>query len=71
MARAQTMDAPLIFVLGDPNYYGRFAFSTDAAATFECAYAGPHFMALRLSSYGTERGRGCLLRALFFKPSRR
>jgi len=49
MARAQTMDAPLIFVLGDPNYYGRFGFSTDAAATFECAYAGPHFMALRLS----------------------
>jgi putative acetyltransferase len=37
-----------VFVLGDPNYYGRFGFSTAAAAGFSSPYAGSHFMALAL-----------------------
>jgi len=49
-ARAQAAGASLIFVLGDPNYYGRFGFSTGAASAFDCVYAGPHFMALCISS---------------------
>jgi len=40
MARAQTMDAPLIFVLGDPTYYGRFGFSAER--TGELAMPGPY-----------------------------
>jgi putative acetyltransferase len=39
-----------IFVLGDPNYYGRFGFKSTHADGFESAYAGPHFMALPLNS---------------------
>jgi len=49
IARARTANASLIFVLGDTNYYQRFGFLVDAAAAFDCAYAGPHFMALRIS----------------------
>jgi putative acetyltransferase len=37
-----------IFVLGDPQYYGRFGFNAAAAADFESPYAGPHFMFLQL-----------------------
>ena len=38
----------LVFVLGDPGYYGRFGFSAAAAAPFESPYAGPYLMALAL-----------------------
>lgn len=38
----------VVFVLGDPAYYGRFGFTAAAAASFRCAYSGPHFMALAL-----------------------
>ena len=37
-----------IFVLGDPGYYSRFGFTTQAATGFENPFAGPHFMALEL-----------------------
>ncbi|RAI00227.1 N-acetyltransferase [Acuticoccus sediminis] len=37
-----------VFVLGDPQYYGRFGFRADVAARFGCRYAGPHLMALEL-----------------------
>ena len=37
-----------IFVLGDPDYYGRFGFRADIAAGFSSPYAGPHFMVLPL-----------------------
>ena len=38
----------LVFVLGEPAYYGRFGFSAECAAPFASPYAGPYFMALRL-----------------------
>jgi putative acetyltransferase len=38
-----------VFVLGDPKYYGRFGFSTAAAAGFSSPYAGDYFMGLALS----------------------
>lgn len=47
-ARADGWQA--LFVLGDPDYYGRFGFDADAAAGFDCAYAGPHFMAMPLAA---------------------
>lgn len=56
MARARTAGASLVFVLGDTGYYQRFGFSVDAAANFECTYAGPHFMALRLSPAAPNTG---------------
>lgn len=39
---------PVCFVLGDPAYYTRFGFSTQAALPFGSPYAGPHFLAVWL-----------------------
>ena len=46
----------LVFVLGDPAYYTRFGFAAETAQPFACAYAGPHFMALRLADAGPRAG---------------
>lgn len=37
-----------VFVLGEPEYYGRFGFGTEIAKGFASPYAGPYFMALGL-----------------------
>ncbi len=37
-----------VFVLGEPDYYGRFGFDVAKAAGFDCPYSGPFFMALPL-----------------------
>ncbi|MEA3017113.1 MAG: putative acetyltransferase [Sphingomonadales bacterium] len=50
LARAREGRWDAVFVLGDPDYYGRFGFTLAAAAPFGCAYSGPHFMALPLGS---------------------
>lgn len=44
------------FVLGDPAYYSRFGYSLDGASAFDCAYAGPYFQWLRLSSQSPAAG---------------
>lgn len=41
-----------VFVLGDPDYYGRFGFRADAAAGFASPYAGPYLMMHALSDDG-------------------
>lgn len=46
----------IIFVLGDPAYYRRFGYLTQAAAAFDCAYAGPHFQALALADDAPRTG---------------
>jgi putative acetyltransferase len=46
----------LSFVLGDPDYYTRFGYDLAAAEPFDCAYAGPHFMALRLRENAPQAG---------------
>ena len=38
-----------VFVLGEPEYYGRFGFDAEAAKGFASPYAGPYFMALALT----------------------
>jgi putative acetyltransferase len=47
-ALEQAAAEELVFVLGDPAFYGRFGFSAECAAPFASPYAGPHLMALRL-----------------------
>ncbi len=37
------------FVLGDPDYYGRFGFDTATARGFDSPYAGEYLMAIRLN----------------------
>lgn len=46
----------LLFVVGDPAYYMRFGFAAETAQPFACAYAGPHFMALRLADSAPRAG---------------
>ena len=48
LSRAAETGEELVFVLGDPAYYGRFGFSAADAAPFASPYAGPHLMACRL-----------------------
>jgi putative acetyltransferase len=48
LARAAEAGEELVFVLGDPAYYGRFGFTARDAAPFASPYAGVHFMALAL-----------------------
>jgi putative acetyltransferase len=47
----------LVFVLGHAAYYPRFGYSIEAAAPFVSAYAGPHFMALRLNESAPRSGK--------------
>jgi len=47
--RAQALGHQAVFVLGRPEFYKRFGFSTEAAAAFPSPYSGPHFMALHLA----------------------
>ena len=56
VAAAKASGAALLFVLGDPAYYGRFGFDPAEAATFASPYAGPYFMALRLSGERAAAG---------------
>ena len=49
LARAGRAGWHAVFVLGDPAYYARFGFSVEAASGYDCAYAGAHFMVLRLA----------------------
>lgn len=53
---ARQQGASLILVLGKPEYYRRFGFSADEASAFQCEYAGPNFMALRLSNTAPKAG---------------
>ena len=41
LKQAAARGEELVFVLGDPAYYGRFGFSATAAAPFASPYAGP------------------------------
>jgi putative acetyltransferase len=49
VSRARSEGWTAIFVLGDPNYYERFGFKSEAAAGFASPYASRHFMVLNLS----------------------
>jgi putative acetyltransferase len=46
----------IVFVLGAPEYYGRFGYSVTSASGFDSIYAGSHFQALPLSSPAPETG---------------
>ena len=45
LAVAEAMGEELVFVLGEPDYYRRFGFAAELAASFASPYAGPFFMA--------------------------
>jgi putative acetyltransferase len=49
LRQLRASDWRVVFVVGAPDYYRRFGFTSEAAAGFDSAYAGPYFMALQLS----------------------
>jgi putative acetyltransferase len=55
-AKLRAAGEAIVFVLGDPAYYGRFEYSTAAASAFDCVYAGPHFQALALTESAPKAG---------------
>ncbi|MGO4386580.1 GNAT family N-acetyltransferase [Microvirga sp. 2YAF29] len=50
--RAEGYD--LVLVLGEPEYYGRFGFTTTLARQLKTLYDGPYLQALALSEKGKE-----------------
>ena len=48
IAAAVENGAEMIFVLGEPDYYGRFGFQAETAAPFASPYAGRYFQAKAL-----------------------
>jgi len=54
-ARLRDRAERLVFVLGDPAYYGRFGFT--AMEGFVSRYAGPYFQALMLAPDAPKAGR--------------
>jgi len=43
----------IVFVLGEPDYYGRFGFDARTAKPFASPYAGPYFQARMLGTVKT------------------
>jgi putative acetyltransferase len=55
-AKLRAAGEAIVFVLGDPAYYGRFEYSIAAAAAFDCVYAGSHFQARALTESAPNAG---------------
>jgi putative acetyltransferase len=54
--RLRAAGESIIFVLGDCSYYDRLGYLAQAASTFDCVYAGPHFQALALADDAPRTG---------------
>lgn len=57
LRRAEALGEEMVFVLGEPAYYGRFGFSAESAAPFASPYAGPYFMAKTFGAPLPSSGR--------------
>lgn len=47
--QAQSAGVQMLFLLGEPAFYGRFGFDAATAKPFQSPYAGPYFQALALA----------------------
>jgi putative acetyltransferase len=56
LAAANGRGIAIVFVLGEPELYGRFGFRAEAAAPFASPYSGSHLMAQWLSSPRSPSG---------------
>lgn len=52
LERARLAGWRLVFVLGEPDYYGRFGFDVGKASTIASPYAGPYFAVCELGANG-------------------
>ena len=57
----RTQKEQMVFVLGPPEYYPRFGFSTDRARFIESPFNPESFMALELKPHALEGIRGRVL----------
>jgi putative acetyltransferase len=64
-AQLRSRGESIVFVLGDPAYYGCFGYVPQFAAAFDCIYAGRHFQALALN--GNAPRAGAILYAAAFQ----
>jgi putative acetyltransferase len=55
IARLKDDGEPLMFVVGDPQYYRRFGF--EVVNGFVSPYAGPYFQTLKLAPDAPDSGR--------------
>ena len=46
-----------VFLLGHPDYYPRFGFSSKTAEAFDSPWPGPHFMLNRIGAGGPSAGK--------------
>lgn len=56
LAQARDQGWRLVFVVGDPAYYGCFGFRAENASSFECVYACDAFMAIALHEDAADEG---------------
>jgi putative acetyltransferase len=56
LAQLRARDETLVFVLGDPAYYGRFGFTAETARPYTSAYDETYFMALSLEDDAPRAG---------------
>jgi putative acetyltransferase len=49
LRRARAAGSAMVFVVGEPVYYARFGFTTDASRGFDSPYAGEYFAAIALT----------------------
>jgi putative acetyltransferase len=66
LARAGRDGWQAIFVVGEPDYYGRFGFSAAVADKFETAYPKPYVLALELAPNALTSRTSALLYAPAF-----
>jgi putative acetyltransferase len=52
LTRLREAGEDVVLVLGDPGYYSRFGFLTQAAKAFRSVYEGPYFQALPFTDAG-------------------
>ena len=55
LERSRAGGEEMMFVLGEPVYYRRFGFSTEAASPFASPYAGDYFMAIDFAGGSAPR----------------
>jgi len=63
LAHAKRDGWQAVFLLGDPEYYGRFGFDVTAADKFETEYPKPYFMAFELTANSLGERSGAVIYA--------
>ena len=65
LEQAAAAGCQAVFVLGEPEYYGRFGFLAESAEAFATPYPGPYFMALALE----EGALGRMEKTVVYAPA--